>query len=163
MERGNSIEFFSNMSSKFHSSFQLSSGSFNVIAACIVNIIFALGGTFLSSLVMFVFLYSSQLKNKTCHFLIMVLSCIDLVVVVVIHPLGILYAINKFTGNHVFVYETLYGYSISIAGSLSASAFLVMNTERYITVAHPFFHQRTVTNEKLLLLVGLFWIFTVTP
>ena len=133
--------------------------SSSLISACVVNLIFALGGVFLNSLVIFVFLYSSRIRHSKSYFLIMVLSCIDLVVVAVIHPLSILYTINNLKGNYVCAYEELYEYFVRIICSLSAGALLAMSTERYLAIVHPFFHQRTVTNKRLLLLIGIFWIF----
>ena len=150
------------MSSKCYSTFQSSSLSFNIIAVCVANLIFALGGGFLNSLVILVFLRSSKLQNNVCYFLIMVLSSIDLVVAAVVHPLGITYSISKFTRNHVCVYEKLYDFSTGIICSLSGSVLFSMNIERYLAIVHPYFHQRKVTKPKLLLFVGFCWISSLT-
>ena len=150
------------MSSKCYSTFQSSSLSFNIIAACIANLIFALGGGFLNSLVILVFLHSSKLRNSVCYFLVMVLSSIDLVVVAVVHPLGITYSISKFTRNHICVYEKLYELSTGIICSLSSSGLFSMNIERYLAIVHPYFHQRKVTKPKLLLFVGFCWSYWLT-
>ena len=127
-----------------------------------VNVILFVGA-FLNSLVIFVFLYSSAHGNKVCYFLITVLSSLDLIVVVVVHSLGILYSLNEFKRKHILVYVKLYGYSSSTLCCSSASVLFEINTDRYLVIAHPFFHLRTVANKKLLFLVGLFWIFIVTP
>ena len=136
--------------------------SINLIAACVVNVIFALGGTFLNSLVIMVFFSSSSLRSNVSYFLIMVLSCTDLVVVLVVHPLIILNYINMLRQKPSCMYETLYSYSSMLLGGLSGYALLAMNVERYVAIVHPFFYERKVTKRKLLLLLALFWIFVVT-
>ena len=55
----------------------------------VVNILFAFSGIVLNTLVIASFWKSSQLRKKVCHFMIMVLSCFDLVSVIVGYP-GIL-------------------------------------------------------------------------
>ena len=146
----------------FYPPFQFGVRSVNLVAVCVVNFIFFLGGSFLNCLVIFVFLSSTVLQKKLCYFLIMLLSCIDLVVVVLIHPLAVLYSISELTRSHICSYEKLYNRSRSLLCGFSGYTLLVMNVERYVAIVHPYFHQRTVTRWKLLLLVGLCWIFMLT-
>lgn len=157
-----STESLSNVSGTSNPPVQLSWRSFSVIAACIVNLIFALGGTFLNSLVLLVFFSSSLLRSKVSYFLIMVLSCIDLVVVVIAHPLAVLYLIRGLTRNHVCIYTKLCYHSGVLLGTLSGYTLLAMNVERYVSIAHPYYYKRTVTKRKLSLFVGLLWSFVLT-
>ena len=162
MAVNNSTKFLCHVSSKCYSPFQSSSLSCNIIAVCMVNLIFALVGVFLDFLMIFTFWYSSKLRNNVCYFPIMVLSCTDLVVVAVVHPLGILYNLSELTRNHDCVYDKLHGYPLAILCGLSFGALLGMNIERYLAIIHPYFHQRTVTKPMPLFLVGLLWILVLT-
>ena len=52
------------------------------IAVCILNVIFGIVGTFLNTLVLFVFLKSKNMRQKSSYFCIMILSATDLIVLV---------------------------------------------------------------------------------
>ena len=54
---------------------------------CHINIIFMVAGIFLNSVVIISLWRSSQLRKKLCYFMILVLSCFDLAVVTITHPL----------------------------------------------------------------------------
>ena len=59
-----------------------------LIFLCVVNILFTCAGVVLNALVIVSFLKSSlYLRKKLCNFMIMVLSCFDLLVVITKHPL----------------------------------------------------------------------------
>ena len=51
----------------------------NIFFLCTVNITFMISGIFLNSVVIISLRRSSQLRKKTCYFMILVLSCFDLV------------------------------------------------------------------------------------
>ena len=53
----------------------------SIIAVCILNVIFGIDGTFLNTLVLFVFLKSKNMRQKTGYLSIMILSATDLIVV----------------------------------------------------------------------------------
>ena len=53
----------------------------SIIAACAVNIIFAIAGTILNSLVLYIFWKSTQMRSKLSFFVIMLLCSVDLAVV----------------------------------------------------------------------------------
>ena len=53
----------------------------------VLNIFFFLSGICLNSLVIISFWRSALLRKKLCYFMIMVLSCLDLLVVLTNHPL----------------------------------------------------------------------------
>jgi hypothetical protein len=60
---------------------------FSVVFLCIINVIFMVVGIFLNSVVIISLWRSSQLRKKPCYFMILVLSCFDLAVVTISHPL----------------------------------------------------------------------------
>lgn len=128
----------------------------NMMALCIVNGCFAMAGSFLNFLVVLSFWKSTQLRNKLCYFLILVLACSDLVVVAIIHPLLLSFAILWFTRNRIirFIFDPFFGFSMF--------TLLTMNLERYWAVRHPYFHQRCVTKRRLFALLLTFWAFVVT-
>ena len=68
----------------------------NVVLLCIINIIFMVAGIFLNSVVIISLWRSRQLRKKLCYFMILVLSCFDLAVVTIIHPLLITSTIYSF-------------------------------------------------------------------
>ena len=59
----------------------------NIILMLVVNILFFFPGICLNSLVIVSFWRSVQLRKKLCYFMIMILSCCDLLVVLTKHPL----------------------------------------------------------------------------
>ena len=58
----------------------------NLIFIIVLNILFFFPGIFLNSLVIVSFWRSVQLRKKLCYFMIMILSCCDLLVVLTSHP-----------------------------------------------------------------------------
>ena len=99
----------------------------------VVNIIFTFSGIILNTLVIASIWKSSQLRKKLCHFMIMVLSCFDLVAVVTNHT-GVLlclifwlredYGLLAKMVIHVGFVDVFFGFSIL--------ALLVMSIERYL-------------------------------
>ena len=78
----------------------------NLILILIVNILFFFSGICLNSLVKVGFWGSVQLRKKLCYFLIMVLSCCDLLVVLTNHPFTALVTILWLT-EKINVYPSL--------------------------------------------------------
>ena len=70
----------------------------SVAFLCIINIIFMVAGIFLNSVVIISLWRSSQLRKKLCYFMILVLSCFDLAVVTITHPLLIASTIHLSQG-----------------------------------------------------------------
>ena len=64
--------------------------SVNRIFIFVVNILFFVSGIFLNSLVIVSFWRSVQLRKELCYFMIMVLSCCDLLTVLTNHSLRVL-------------------------------------------------------------------------
>ena len=99
---------------------------------------------------------SSQLRKKLCHFMIMVLSCFDLLTVVT-NYLGILLFLNFWSredydlllivGKYLDLVRIFLGFSFHVL--------LVISIERYIGVFYPILHRTSVTRYKRLTLLAI--------
>ena len=127
-----------------------------------MNIIFTFSGIFLNTLVIVSFWKSTQLRKKSCHFMIVVLSCFDLVAVVTIYPGILLYLITWLREDYYFLSATtVYLLSSSVFLPFSFCVLLVMSIERYLGAYYPFFHRTSVTRGRLLTLLAILLISTV--
>ena len=109
-------------------------------------------GVFLNSVVIISLWRSSQLRGKLCYFVILILSCFDLAVVIVTHPLLIVFSIyfsaEEEVSNSVrdttkdFIFINLYGWSMM--------ALFTLSFERLLGITCPFFYQASVTKARLL-------------
>ena len=123
---------------------------FSVVLLCIINIIFMFTGIFLNSVVIISLWRSRQLRKKLCYFMVLVLSCFDLAVVGVTHPLvissSVYMSIDNFQGarelRRVFISFILFGFSMC--------ALFTLNIERFLALMCPFFHQALVSRKRLI-------------
>ena len=134
----------------------------NLICLCVVNGFFTLAGIFLNSVVIISLWKSSQLRKKTCYFMILVLSCYDLGVVMFGHLTTILHSVvwsfNSTTSQISEVLDLIYGNLVGLA----VGALLTMNIDRYLAITHPIFHKTSVTKDRLLkLMLFLHLLFVV--
>ena len=136
----------------------------NLIFIFVINILFFFLGMCLNSLVIVSFWRSVQLRKKLCYFMIMVLSCCDLLVVLTNHPLTALVATLWLT-------EKIYKYPawllilfrlLNIFIGFSLLALFVMNVDRYLATRYPIFHRASVTKGKLFALFTFAVIFEIT-
>ena len=107
---------------------------------------------------------SVQLRKKLCYFMIMVLSCCDLLVVLINHPFTAVIALLFLTGKldaypkwvalFLRVKSVLYGFSLLVL--------LVMNFDRYLATYYPIFHRTSVTKGKLLTLLATLIVVRLT-
>ena len=119
----------------------------NLIFIFAVNIFFFFSGICLNSLVILSFWRSVQLRKKLCYFMIMVLSCCDLLTVLTNNPLMALISMSWLTGKldgnarwpHISLRSTI------IFLDFSFFALLVMNFDRYLATSYPIFHRTSVT------------------
>ena len=132
-----------------------------LIFLCLVNIIFTFSRIVLNTLVIVSIWKSSQLRKKLCHFLIMVLSCFDLVSVVTNYPGILLNLISSLREDYDLLAKMrIYQHWASLFPAFSALALLVMSIERYLRAYYPFFHRTSVTRRRLLTLLAIFIILT---
>lgn len=59
----------------------------NIILVLVLNVVFFIAGMCLNSVLILSIWRLSKLRKKVCHFMIMVLSCFNLLLVLVNHPL----------------------------------------------------------------------------
>ena len=135
----------------------------HLIFLCVVNIIFTFSGIILNTLVIVNFWKSTQLRRKLCHFMILVLSCFDLVSVVTNHPGILVYLIFWLREDYDFLPKVkIYLLCSSILLSISFVALLVMSIERYLGAYYPIFHRTSVTRRRLLILLAILLIPVIT-
>ena len=132
----------------------------HLIFLCVVNIIFAFSGIILNTLVIVSFWRSSQLRKKLCHFMIMVLSCFDLVSVVTNHSTALFDLISWLRDDYdLVVHLAVHMDFFTIFYVCSLFALLVMSFERYLGAYYPIFHRTSVTRRRLLTLLAIILIF----
>ena len=126
---------------------------------CVVNIVFIFSGIILNTLVIVSIWKSSQLRKKLCHFMIMVLSCVDLIAVVTNYP-GLLLLLIIWLREDYDLLPTWTRYLDFVRAFLGFSfcALLVMSIERYLGAYYPIFHRTSVTRRRLLTLLAILLI-----
>ena len=133
------------------------------IFLCVLNIIFFFSGVILNTLVIITILKKTQLRKKLCHFMIMVLSCCDLLTVVTHSSAFQLSFTIWFTDdNELYTKLILYWHFLKLFAGLSMSALIVMFIERYLGVYHPIYHKTSVTRRRLLTLFAILIILLTT-
>ena len=123
---------------------------------CTVNIIFTFSGIFLNTFVIVSIWKSSQLRKKLCHFMVMLLSCFDLVAVAT-NSLGTLVFLISWLKEDYDLLTTCWLYldSVVVFFAFSLFALLVMSIERYLGAYYPIFHRTSVTRRRLLTLLAI--------
>ena len=125
--------------------------------------LFFFSGICLNSLVILSFWRSVQLRKKLCYFMIMVLSCCDMLALLTNNLLFALITMSWLTGkldvNARWAHISLKSTGIFLCFSLFA--LLVMNFDRYLATCHPIFHRTLVTKGRLLTLLAILIIIEV--
>ena len=129
-----------------------------------LNVLFFFTGICLNTLAILTLCKSVQLRKKLCYFMIMVLSCCDLLVVLTNHPVTALIAMLWLTGkldvNPTWA-GTFFSFPTVFVG-FSLLALLVMNFDRYLATYYPIFHRTSVTKGKLLTLLAILIVVDLT-
>ena len=135
----------------------MESGSFiSLILIFALNMLFFFSGIILNFLVILSFWKSTQLRKKLCYFMIMMLSCFDLLAVFVNHPLLDLIAMLWLNGKDDVLSNKYINISIKVGDifqGFSLCALLVLGFNQYLATYHPLFHRTSVTKERLLILL----------
>ncbi len=121
----------------------------NALFLCAVNALFMIAGIFLNSVVI-ISLWRSQIGKKPCYFMIRILSCFDLLVVTVTHPLLLLSTITMYLGDVSELREKNRLHICVLLQCFSMPSLFVLNMERFLAITYPFFYKRVVTKERLL-------------
>ena len=127
----------------------------SIIAVCILNVIFGIVGTSLNTMVLFAFLKSKNMRQKTCYLSIMILSATDLIVVTTIPAVFLVNAVPEILGTPRCLYSIFYNIVMRSIPLLSANSLIIMNIERYLAIIHPLFHHTTVTRRKMIWSFGI--------
>ena len=134
----------------------------NVFFLWLVNSVFMIVGIFLNSVVIISLWRSSQLRKKLCYFMILVLSCADLMVVTIVHPVLIFCTTSAFLEKYDIVQDGIKLYISVILSGFSMHALFVLNIERFLALTCPFFHQVYVTKRRLVILLVILMILLVS-
>ena len=123
----------------------------NGIFFCTLNFILFFAGTFFNIVVVLSIWKSTQLRKKVCYFTIFLLSCSDLVVVMLMHPMSIYWYMTWNVGDiSQNSPRFLWFFNIgSTTTAFSLLALLTMTLERYLGLAYPLFHKTSVTKKRL--------------
>ena len=124
----------------------------NALFLCLVNASFMVAGIFLNAVVIISLRRSSQFRKKPCYFMILVLSCFDLAVVAINHPLLILSAIFCSYSDCSKPGEQVRGHIYNALYAFSMAALVTLNIERFLGLTFPIFHRTSVTKGRLLIL-----------
>ena len=129
----------------------------NLIFIFVLDVLFFFSGVCLNSVVIISIWRSVQLRKKLCYFMIMVLSCSDLLGVVANTPLmaltAMLWLTEKLDVNATWPHHVSKLTNIFQASSLLV--LLVMNFDRYLATSYPLFHRTLVTKLRLLILLAI--------
>ena len=130
---------------------------------CLKHLLF-FSGVCLNSVVIISFWRSVQLRKKLCYFMIMVLSCCDLLAVLTnslpMAVVALLWLAGKLDVNARWPHLIL---RLVVTFQLfSLLALLVMNFDRYLATSYPIKHRISVTKKRLLTLLAALVIIEVT-
>ena len=106
-------------------------------------------------------LKSSQLKNKTCYFLILVQSTVDLAVGLVGIPLHSFFLISELAGVGNCMASSLAIRTPFIPCAMSIVTLSALTVERYIGVLHPYSYGTKVTIKRIVIYVACGGFFVV--
>ena len=133
-----------------------------LIFLCAINIFFTFCGTILNLIVIFSLWKSSQRREKLCYFMIIVLSCVDLLAVVTNHPIIVIFSIFWLIDRYDLLARFMICIHISaVFLGFSLLTLLVMNFDRYLATMHPFFHRVSVTRGRLLAVIAILCFFQI--
>ena len=128
----------------------------HLIFLCGLNIIFFFSRLVLNTLVIITILKSTQLRKKLCPFMVMVLSCCDLLSVVTYSSIFLLNFIIWFNENNELLTKlTICWHLLHLPAGLSLCTLMIMCIERYLGVYYSIFHRTSVTKRRLLTLLAI--------
>ena len=136
----------------------------NLIFIFVLNVFFFFLGVCLNSVVIISFWRSVQLRKKLCYFMIMVLSCCDLVALITNTPLTAFAAMSWLTKTfdvNAKWFRICERFATTFF-TCSLLALLVMSFDRYLATSYPLYHRTSVTKGRLLTLLAILIIIEVT-
>lgn len=151
----------------YENEFQLDKGTpsneyyINYVIGLIFNVFLTISTIFLNSVTILAYTRSALLKSKKSHFLIMLLSVVDLLVGVFANGSFVLVIGTTAFGNPICEAYSIFQATSYCFVSMSTMTLLGLNIERYLSILHPFYHRTKVTKSKLLKMVVGLWLFTI--
>jgi hypothetical protein len=122
----------------------------NRIAVLAVNFMLAFSTIFLNGISIVTIRGSSQLKNKVCHFVILLQSVLDLAVGVFGIPLFISYLLFPFEdASNSCTFIILARRITRVTCALSMVTLSGMTVERYVGVLHPYYYEARFTKKRI--------------
>lgn len=128
----------------------------HLILMLAINIIILISGLMLNALVIYCWLKSPQMRKKTCHFTIGILSCVDLLTVAT-NPPALILELTLWIGEKDFPSNVRFvTHYFHIFTSFSSFTLLLVCVERYMGAYHPVFHRSKITKPLLVKLEFVF-------
>ena len=126
----------------------------NHIFAIVFNSVLVISTISLNAAASMTIYKSSQLYNKTCYFIILVQSAIDLAVGFVSIPFFLMYLVSGIEGTSKCILVNVILKIIFLPCALSAVTLCALTIERYIAILHPYRYNVQVTRKRLLAFIG---------
>ena len=124
----------------------------NLVTCCLINALLTCSTIILNGLTVLAYWKSSQLRKKTCYFLVMLLSLSDLATGVFGNSLFTVYlATETMAGDSACSLMVICVLSTSLCGVTSFSIFMVLHFERYLGICHAICHRNYVTKRRSLM------------
>ena len=120
---------------------------FNALSLCFLNVSFMIVGMFLNSVIIISLWRSSRLRKEMCYFMTTVLSCFDLAVVTISHPVLILSTILWSMQMYEEEIDFTRMNTSLVLGRFSMFALLTLNIERFLALTTPFFTKQVSQKE----------------
>ena len=134
----------------------------NAILLYFLNASFMVAGVILNSLVVISLWRSSQLRKELCYFMILVLSCFDLAVVAINHPIVIFSTTLWLMQMYNAKIEAMRACTSILLGGFSMCSVFTLNIERLLALTCPFFHHATMTKRRLVIFLVILMVVPVT-
>ena len=133
----------------------------NMFFLCVINVIFMITGILLNSVVIISLRKSSTHRNKLCNYMVLVLSCFDLAVVTITHPVLILSAVCFSHGDYNELREQIRISICMLLDGFSMWSLLMLTIERFLGIIYPIFHRTSVTKKRLLSFLGVLLVLNI--
>ena len=121
----------------------------NVIVSCVANILLALSTISLNAITLMACWKSKKLREKKSYFLIALLSLNDLTFGLLGSPGVIALMIKTLLKTEECTSYFVVKLIASCLLAMSFATLFLLNFERYLCIAHPFFHRNKITKLRL--------------
>ena len=134
----------------------------NHLALFIFSGVLTISTIFLNSITIIIYRKSTRLKEKTAHFMIMILSSNDLAVGLTSNIMFLSRLWKEYSSGSTQCHMYAFEFSLQIVSSgCSLMTLMVMSLERYAAICHPLRHRTKVTKRLLIKSLILLWIIVI--